>query len=314
VGVASFVVTIGCADMSEHTGLHRRFHAHGIHVGLGQGQLARVMVPGENSAELYLHGAHLTHWQPAGERPVLWLSPHSAYAEGKPIRGGIPICFPWFGAHAQSSTLPMHGFARLHAWELKEVERVNEDEVKLHLHLGANDKTRSSWPFGFEINYHIAIGPVLDLNLEVTNSGGQSFEYGEALHTYFAIGDIATCRIHGLADCDYLDKTRNFSRDHEGRPLITISGEIDRQYQSDRGRCEIEDPTWKRRVVIEKSHSAVTVVWNPGPERAKNMPDVEPTGYRDFVCVESANAGSHLVRLEPGQSHQLRTRISVHPL
>ena len=300
--------------MSEHTGLHRRFHAHGIHVGLGQGQLARVMVPGEHSAEVYLHGAQLTHWQPAGERPVLWLSPHSAFAEGKAIRGGIPICFPWFGAHPQNPTLPMHGFARLHPWELTEVVRQGEDQVSLHLHLTASAESRVSWPFGFDAHYQITVGPTLELCLEITNSGGQAFEYAEALHSYFAIGDINTCRIHGLSDTDFLDKTRSMARSHDGRPLITISGEIDRQYLSDRSRCEIEDPTWKRRVVIEKEHSGVSVVWNPGPERAKSMPDLEPTAYRDFICVESANAGACSVRLEPGASHRLRTRISVQPL
>ena len=300
--------------MSEHTALHRRFHAHGVHVGLGQGDLARVMVPGEHGAELYLHGAHLTHWQPAGERPVVWLSPRSAFAEGKAIRGGIPLCFPWFGPHPQDQSLPMHGFARLTAWELTSVERLDEDRVSLSLQLGTSPATRAQWPYDFTAQYRIVIGKELELELVVTNNSLEALTYSEALHTYLAVGDIDSIRIHGLHDCDFIDKVRGGMRDHEGRPLITISGEVDRMYLCERSRYEIEDPAWQRRLIIEKQGSGVTVVWNPGHERCLKMADMEPTSYQHFVCLESANAATRLVTLAPGQEHRLTTRICVQAL
>jgi glucose-6-phosphate 1-epimerase len=299
--------------MSDHAALHRRFHAHGAHVSLGHGGLAKVTVDDGHQAELFLHGAHLTHWQPRGQRPVLWMSERSLFADGRPIRGGIPICFPWFGPHASDPSAPAHGFARLRAWTLEEAERLRDGGVRLRLAFESDERTRALWPHDFRATYEVTVGERLDLALSVENRSGGELVVGEALHTYFAVGDARQIAIHGLHGAAYLDKTRGLQRFVEERPVVALSGETDRQYLSD-GTVTIDDPVLGRRIEVAKGGSGVTVVWNPWSERAKSMPDFDPEGWPRMVCVETANSAERVARVAVGATHRLTASISVRPL
>jgi glucose-6-phosphate 1-epimerase len=300
--------------MSDDSGLHRKLHAHGLRVAIGTGGLAKVVVPGEHQAEIYLHGAHLTSWQPKGAQPVLWMSSKSSFADGKPIRGGVPICFPWFGPHATDATKPMHGFARLRAWTLEDAERLPDGRVRLHLAFESDEATRALWPHGFAAAYFVTIGATLELELAVENTSTAELQIGEALHTYFAVGDARRIAIHGLSGAPFLDKTRGMQRFTEERPVVSLAGETDRQYLTDARRCVIEDPALGRRIFVEKSGSGVTVVWNPWTERAKAMPDFDAERWPEMVCVETANSADRLARIAPGATHRLSARIAIEPL
>lgn len=302
---------------TDHASLHRRFHAHGVHVGLGEGGLACVRVDGPHQAELYLHGAHLTRWTPKGRHPVLWMSPRSHFADGKPIRGGVPLCFPWFGPNAADASLPMHGFARLRPWVLEHVERSGDgDGVRtvLRLALESDDATRALWPHGFRAVYTVSVGATLGMELAVENRSSEDLVVGEALHTYLAVGDVRRVAVHGLHGAAYIDKTRGTQRFTEDRPVVALTGETDRQYMTSAARTTVDDPILGRRVHVDKSGSGVTVVWNPWTDRAKALPDFDPESWPGMLCVETANSADAVVRIAPGATHRLAATIAVEPL
>jgi glucose-6-phosphate 1-epimerase len=276
----------------------------------GAGGLARAVVTAsESEAHVYLHGAHVTHWQPRGETPVLFLSARSAFAAGKAIRGGVPLIFPWFGARAGDPTAPAHGFARAAAWTLDEVDTPDDGSVMLTLRLDASDATRAVWPHGFAVRYRVAVGPALALTLEVENADAAPFVFEEALHTYLAVGDVRTAAITGLAGTSYIDKVDRMTRRTEGPAPLVLTGETDRVYLGTRATCVVDDPAGGRRLVVEKAGSEATVVWNPWAERARAFADLGDDEWPGFVCIETANAADHAVTLEPGARHVMAAVI-----
>ncbi len=300
--------------MNDHRELHRRFHAHGIHVSLGNGGLARVQVQGDHPAELYLHGGHLTSWKPRGGRDVLWMSAASPFEDGKAIRGGIPVCLPWFGPHGLRGDAPAHGFARVRPWHLAEGERLEGGRVRLALELAGDEVTRGWWPHEFEARLDVMVGETLDLALTYTNTDAKAVTISEALHTYLAIGDVRAARVLGLDGCDYLDKVAGGAKAHEDRLAVSLAGETDRVYLTKRARAAVEDPEWGRRLLVTKAGSAATVVWNPWGERAATMKDMAPGGWTNMLCVEAANAPQTAIELRPGASHRLITTLATEPL
>jgi glucose-6-phosphate 1-epimerase len=263
-------------------------------------------------AELYLQGAQLTAWQPRSERPVLFTSPNSAFAPGRAIRGGIPIIFPWFGAARHAPTAPQHGFARTAPWHLDSVETTGRESLTLTFSLGNSDVGSPFWPEPFRVIYTVVFGETLSLRLTVHNRAALPMIFEEALHTYFAISDIAGIAISGLAGMTYIDKTKAEVRRQQTATLLTFTDETDSVYLDTPSQCAIEDRAWRRRIVIEKGGAASSVVWNPWTAKAAAMADLGDPAWRGMVCIETGNIADNEVRLAPDGEHHMATTISVH--
>lgn len=264
-------------------------------------------------ANIALQGAHIATFQPRGEEPVLWLSPNAKFAPGKSIRGGVPLCWPWFGPHKTDSKLPGHGFARTVPWELLETKAHSDGSTSLRFGLIENDTTRAQWPHASTAQLEVTVGRSLKVELVTTNTGNTPFELGEALHTYFQISDVDNMTITGLEGCEYLDKVQDFARNTQ-QGGIRIGSEVDRVYVNTSADCVIEDKGLKRAIRIAKQGSRSTVVWNPWKEKAEKMGDFGPALHRDMVCVESGNALENVITLQPGETHRLVAVYSVEKL
>jgi glucose-6-phosphate 1-epimerase len=259
-------------------------------------------------AELYLHGAHLTAWQPAGHDPVLWVSRDSLFDRAKPIRGGIPICFPWFGAHASEPQAPAHGYARLADWSLVDAEDTR-DGTTVVLSLGSGDVSWPAWPHAFQATYRVEVGLTLAISLEVRNTGDAPFTFEEALHTYYSVRDVRHVTIAGLEETEYLDKVAGMARARQGGEPMDFTGETDRIFLNTQAACTIHDPGLRRRIVVAKSGSNTTVVWNPWIAKARAMPDFADDEWPGMVCVETCNVNPHAVSLPPQGQHLMSATI-----
>lgn len=260
-----------------------------------------------------MQGAHLVHWQPVhSSEPVIWLSQQVRFARGKSIRGGIPVCWPWFGAHESHADFPAHGYARTSEWEMISTKLVDDLETEIQFRLIEDERTRSLWPYPSECMLTINAADTLRLTLTTENRGEAAFVLGEALHTYFAVGDIEHVKVTGLQGCRYYDKVADARGQQEGD--ILFSGETDRVYMDTHATCTIEDDRLQRRIVIRKSASESTVVWNPWRDRAEAMGDLGPEGWRHMLCVESANAMDNRVTVQPGETHSIVVEYSVENL
>jgi D-hexose-6-phosphate mutarotase len=264
------------------------------------------------SADICLQGAHLMTWRPkTQEVPVVWLSRDAKVAAGKSIRGGAPVCWPWFGAHATESSFPGHGFARTVPWQLVETGVEPDGATRLTLRLVNSEKTLAQWPHPCRLDLTIRVGGTLRMEMVTENTGSEAFVIGEALHTYFQISDIGSVRVTGLEGAAYWDKVGGSAlRQQEG--AISFASETDRVYINTPAECVIEDAGLKRRIHIAKSGSQSTVVWTPWVEKANKMGDMgQPDGWREMVCVESANALDNLVTVAPGTRHSLVVEYSA---
>lgn len=260
-------------------------------------------------ARVALHGAHVMEWQPASQsQPVLYMSPDALLEHGKPIRGGIPVCWPWFGGHPTDSTKPMHGFARILPWELVRADS-QEGHVAMLFKLESNEETQALWPHAFRCHLGVSLGAALEVSLMTENLGDAPFQVTEALHTYLTVGDIAQVTVKGLAETKYLDTVgERTMREQEGD--ILFDREVDRQYDST-GGVIVEDRANARNLVVNKLGSSTTVVWNPWIEKSKRLSDLPDEAYHGFLCVEAANAGDAGVTVMPGGRHVLLTQVSL---
>lgn len=267
------------------------------------------------SAELYLQGAHLTHWQPAGQKPVLFLSERSFFAPGKAIRGGIPIIFPWFGARTATPTSPRtdgpsHGFARTEEWQLA-FAALAGDDLHLSLTLGPSDTSKALGFDRCQVGYQIVLGAELRLQLTVANLADAPLHFEEALHTYLAVGDAHQVAIIGLSDTEYIDKTDGFKRKRQKESPLKLTGETDRPYLDNQNPVNVDDPVLHRRITVDKSNSKSTVVWNPWSEQAAKLADMTPTGWLEMTCIETANVADDAITLAPQQAHTMEAHIFV---
>jgi glucose-6-phosphate 1-epimerase len=271
----------------------------------GAGGLPRLAIQSRHgTAEMYFHGAHLTAWQPAtASAPVLWVSRESVFAENKAIRGGVPICFPWFGPNAADPKAPAHGFARLRPWKLLDAQQDADGIVSITMRLES--------PETFQAQYRVEIGPSLTMQLQIHNPAQAQapFTFEEALHTYFAVQDVRNVRVSGLEDTEYLDKVAGFERRRQPQEPIRFTGETDRVYLNTRATCVIHDVN--RTITISKTGSDTTVVWNPWIDKARAMPDFGDDEWPEMVCVETCNVGAYARTLAPGESHTMTAIIAV---
>lgn len=263
------------------------------------------------TAEITLEGAHITQFQPAGAEPVLFLSRSSYFAPGKPIRGGVPICFPWFGGRAGRPDSPAHGFARLRKWEVESLAAAESGSVTAVFRLASDDDTRAQWPHDFIARLRVEISQQLTMTLAVENTGDAPLRFEEALHTYFAVSDVREVSVTGLEGAAYLDKTDGLQRKQLGAEPLRIVAETDRVFPATTATCIIDDPDLKRRIIVEKSGSQTTVVWNPWIAKAAAMPDFGDTEWPQMLCIETANTGTDAITLAPGFGHAMSATIRL---
>jgi glucose-6-phosphate 1-epimerase len=276
------------------------------------GGLVRAVVSTRAAeADLYLQGAHLAHWTPRGQRPVLFVSPKSLFAAGKAIRGGVPIIFPWFGSRSDGKPGPAHGFARTSEWAMETAKLRDDGRMEITLVLASDNATRDLFDSTFRLRFRVTLGSELEMEIEIRNDGSEPFTYEEALHTYLAIGDIRQVSVSGLEGTTYIDKTDGFKRKKQDLEPLRIAKETDQVHLSTAANCTINDPVWNRRIIIEKSGSNSTVIWNPWMDKTKSMSDMAVEGWKEMLCVETANAADNAVHLSPGASHKLTARIRI---
>jgi D-hexose-6-phosphate mutarotase len=277
----------------------------------GRGGLQRLVIHTmQADAEIYLHGAHVTQFQPKGQKPALFMSAKSLFEPGKPIRGGVPICFPWFGARQDGQPGSPHGFARLVEWELVSAEQTS-DVVEIHLRLVSGVTTRALWTGEFEADYRVRIGTTFGLELQVRNTGNQPLRIEEALHTYLAVSDAKQVSIEGLAGVSYFTAVGTPRTETEAAAPIRITAETDRVYLNTQSTCVAHDPGWQRQLVVEKNGSNATVVWNPWIAKAKAMPDFGDDEWPVMLCIETCNVRENAVTIAPGQSHTMGANIRL---
>ncbi len=263
------------------------------------------------SGRIALNGAHVTDWIPEGHDPVLYMSAEAVMEPGKPIRGGIPVCWPWFGPNPTDSSKPAHGFVRQMMWEV-DVARETETAVDIVLKLSDSAATKAFWPHAFSARLHVHMGAALQVTLQASNTGATAWDMTDALHTYFNVEDVRKVSIHGLHGTQYVESRLSPDKRPQSG-TITIDQEVDRMYISD-ATVIVHDPLWKRELVIEKAGSLATVVWNPWIEKSKRLADLPDEAYPEFLCIEAANAGEDVVTVQPGQEHLLMQRIEVRKL
>lgn len=267
------------------------------------------------TARVSLHGAQVLSFAPQGALgDLLYVSERAQYVPGKAIRGGIPVCWPWFGPDPQGLGRPAHGLARTRPWAVCGSGVTPAGDTWLTLGLEDSPDTRAVWPHGFALRLEITVGARLRLALTTRNTGDTPFTLTQALHSYFAVADIDRARVTGLEGCRYIDKAAGAGgavRAQTGE--LRFTSEVDRIYTPAPAEVTLDDTAGRRRIRIACEGSRSAVVWNPGAAIAAAMADLPDDGYRRFVCVETANAADDAVTLAPGGEHRLAAEIGLAP-
>ncbi len=283
------------------------------------GMVQMRVVAHASEATVYLQGAHLTRWTPHGGNPVLYLSPKSALAPSKPIRGGVPVLFPWFGPRwnaaefdaAHGTTSPMHGFARTAIWALDRVHLNPDGEIHVTLSLRPDDLAYSVGYDHFSAVMEFRFGGNLHQALSVTNHGTEPMEFEEGLHTYYAVGDVTAARLLGLRGSTYLDKRDNMVRKVQRETEFAWTRDVDQVHVHTAEPLILVDPANRRRIHITKQGSNTTVIWNPWTVLTPTFPDLADDSWQHFVCVETVNAADDRMTLPPGATHGMAVDVRV---
>ncbi|QSH40486.1 D-hexose-6-phosphate mutarotase [Lentisphaerota bacterium ZTH] len=261
------------------------------------------------AAAIATHGAHVLNFAPAGCEPVIWLSEYSWYEADKPIRGGIPVCWPWFGGHPQNPDWPAHGFARISEWNVIAAGQMENGKTFIEFELTPDDIAEEFRTFDFKLTLKAVAGSELRVELTCENTSEFPIEFSTALHSYFNISEISKIKISGLSGKEYIDTLDN-SR-HIQSDDITVNAETDLFFPETADLCTISDTGWNRKIIISKEGSNSTVVWNPWSDKAARMPDFGDREYHGMVCVETTNAEADSISLNPEEIHTVTTIISL---
>ncbi len=262
----------------------------------------------DHTAVVALQGAQVLSFVPSGLGEALWLSPVARLGSGKAVRGGIPVCWPWFGPHPHEASKPAHGFVRARNWSVVEVAG-DGDEARIVLAFeDFDERLEALWPHKAALQLEVSLGETLRVALTTRNTGVAPFLFTQALHTYLRVADITDVRVEGLEGSPYIDQLRAGRVCKSSRPIV-IDGEVDRIYQDTADRVRVHDGEKGRVIEIAKTGSRSTVVWNPWIEKSARLGDMGEDGYRRMVCVETANAGRDAVTLDPGAYHTLSLDI-----
>jgi glucose-6-phosphate 1-epimerase len=266
----------------------------------GKGGLPFIKIDNAKaSAIVSIYAGQVLSFQPANEpHNLMFLSEAAYYQPGKSIKGGIPICWPWFGPDPEQSGRPPHGFVRTRFWNVVRTGTTDDGGTRVTLGLTDTSETKAIWPHEFSLLLEITIGESLDLELITRNTTAETFHITQALHTYFKVGHIDQVAISGLEGTEYIDKADNgLLKLQTG--TITINAEVDRIYRAVEGDLVIDDVMLGRRIRIASRNSKTAVVWNPWAKISAEMGDLNDDAYKHFICVETANAGSDIVKVGP---------------
>ncbi len=291
--------------------LNRRFGIPGLaELVAGHSGLLKVRVTsGACSGEMYLHGAQVTSWVPSGASEVLFLSSQSRWEDGKAVRGGVPVCFPWFRGKADDPQAPAHGFVRTKSWQLESITESGAG-VEVIMFTESDEGTHRWWPGEFRAVHRVTFGAELVMEFAVTNTGTLPIRFEEALHSYFRVAEAGSARVAGLDGVHYLDNMDS-NRDKVQHGSIAITLATDRAYLDTKGEVDLDDSLLRRRIVLRKENSLTTVVWNPWQEGAQALTDLGDNEWRHMLCVEASNVMGYAIELLAGQKHRMKATISL---
>ena len=300
--------------------LYQQFgEVSGVSIELHKELLAIRVDNQQATATVFLQGAQLSHYQHRGGQPIIWCSPDCDYSAGVPLRGGIPICWPWFGnlaknlapvqQHINCDDAPAHGFVRQRHWQVSAIENIDNHLTQMQLQLSLAEGEESLWPTATELQLTILIGKTLTLTLEIRNTSHQTVCFSNALHSYFAIGDIEQVVVKGLEGLNYIDCMDNWN-EHKQQGPLTIGREVDRIYQGAHNDITLIDKHWQRIITLHSEGSDSAVVWNPWQDKARRLSHFADDAYKKMLCIETANADKDLVPLAAGETHRLVLTIS----
>jgi D-hexose-6-phosphate mutarotase len=263
------------------------------------------------TATISLYGGQVVDWRPKHqETPVLWVSKLATFTPGKAIRGGVPICWPWFGSHPTRPQLPGHGYARISPWDVAATERMNDGAIRIRLTMQDTEMSLAHFPRSVHLAVQITVGEELTVELTTSNESNQDIVLTEGLHTYFRVSDVSTIKVNGLEGVEYVDLIRNNVRCVQEGP-ITFDNELGRIYMNTSAACVIQDPVLNRRITVEKKGSLSTAVWNPWASTAAKIADLGAGEWRTMACVEGANALENAVIVAVGSAHTHTAIYSV---
>lgn len=276
----------------------------------GSGGMPKILIrTAFAEAEIYLHGAHVTRFEPKGAKDLLWLSPLSPFMDGKGIRGGVPVCFPWFGVHRTRKDFPTHGFVRTKSWEVASSARLSDGRIRVVLRTSSDEATRAFWPFDFTLELAATVGEELVLELVATNSGREPFSYEDCFHTHFAVGLVGDSVVSGLEGSCYIDKLADGKRavlQGELKPAAALTD----IFTLAPSRTVLRDLKLGRAIACDQEGMRGTVVWTPWKGAEATFPDIGE-GWKDYLCIEAANCVDYDVTLLPGTSHRSAVRYRL---
>ncbi|MGB5456977.1 MAG: D-hexose-6-phosphate mutarotase [Gammaproteobacteria bacterium] len=262
-------------------------------------------------ATISTYSGQVLSYRPKNQKDdLLFVSDKAYYENGKAIKGGIPVCWPWFGADPDDLGRPAHGFVRNRQWEVTGSESLEDGSTKIIMGLVDSDETREIWPHAFRLSIEITVGESLKVALLTHNTGDESVTISQALHTYFYVGDIGQVQVHGLDGAEYLDKVDGSAQKTQSGP-VTINAEVDRIYKGVTGELVIDDASLGRKIRIVSRGCSTAVVWNPWVEIAASMSDLDDNDYKRMLCVETANAGPETVEIAAGDHCRLEAEYTI---
>ncbi|ABW30065.1 D-hexose-6-phosphate mutarotase [Acaryochloris marina] len=277
-----------------------------LQFSLGQGDFPIIKINNAHAqAMISVYGGQVLSYRPtSAPEDLMFISEQAYYQTGKAIKGGTPICWPWFGPDPESLGRASHGFVRNRLWTVQSTSTTPSQEIKVKLGLVDTPETRDIWPHSFDLSIEFTIGSTLKIELITHNTGEQPFSITQALHTYFQVGDIAPLRVKGLEGAAYIDKVDGGVQKQQSGE-IAIAEEVDRIYLGVSPALAVEDPTLNRRIEITASGSQTAVVWNPWVDNSTKMADLKDDDYQKFVCVETANAANEVIEIQSGTAYSL---------
>lgn len=277
-----------------------------------------------DTAELLVaqQGAQVLSYQRIGEPPVLWLSEQAIFKQGKSVRAGVPVCWPWFGnlkrnpetvqALYHGEEAPAHGLVRGRDWQLLGI--ANEGTaVRVDFSLPDTQGDLPGWPHTVELTLSIVMAEQLRITLTSYNLDNVPVTLSQALHSYFAVSDVREVQVEGVEGLGYIETLANWEQRTQAGTL-GFAGETDRIYLQVPEQLSIVDPNWNRRTRVTSTGSRSAVIWNPWIERAAELPDMADDGWQRMLCIETANVWDDVVTLAPGASHSLSLSIGSEPL
>ena len=277
----------------------------------GEGGFPLIEIGNEHAeATISVYAGQVLSFKPVNRENVMFFSSKAYRQAGKAMKGGSPICWPWFGPDPKGKGRPNHGFVRNRMWQVRDVVSTQDGATKVTLGLVDTEETRKIWDYSFDFAIAITVGKVLSLDLLTKNTGSESFEITQAFHTYFKVGDINRVAVLGLENKEYLDKVDG-GKQKTQTGKVTFSEECDRIYLDVPAKLTIEDGSLNRKIVVTTTNSKTAIVWNPWSDISASMADLDDLDYQNFVCVETANAANEVITVPAGEQYQMSAVYAV---